>query len=246
MIICPKCGKELSEDEKKCGNCGEVLVSEEKDLCSECGKEGEEVPTENKTEDIPQKVEVAGVRLTKKTKKLILIAVAVIIATASLISYKNKKDSEDYVGKLTATTNAMLLGAGTAENCGNLIIDVWSNTIYKERDSETDKYTRRNGYWVTDFNEALYYLLSDDDFKVNVEIIEANQERVEELMKGLANPPKEYKDAYDTMLDMYKSYKSFTNNATTPSGNLRTFSSNFNNNDSELVNYFSTMELYTK
>lgn len=46
----------------------------------------------------------------------------------------------------------MLDSVVKAENVDNLIKSVWYNMIYKERDSETDKYTMENGKFVEDFN----------------------------------------------------------------------------------------------
>ena len=41
----------------------------------------------------------------------------------------------------------MYFGASDAENCGKLIRDVWYNSIYKESDERTDKYTKYRGYF---------------------------------------------------------------------------------------------------
>lgn len=44
----------------------------------------------------------------------------------------------------------MIDGAAKAENAGNLIKSVWYNAIFEERNSETDKYTVKNGKFVDD------------------------------------------------------------------------------------------------
>lgn len=257
MIVCPKCGKEVSDKAKKCINCGEILIPEKKVICAECGTEIEEgitecpncgCPVETKDEETSQKVEVTGVKLNKKIKKLILIVAAVVIlaggAVFGAVNYQKQKISDIYSENLITATGAMLEGASVAEDCGNLIKSVWSNAIYEERDSETDEYTRPKGFWVEDFNEALYNLFSDSDFSAKIDTIKDNQDKVDGLMKKLKNPPEEYKDAYNAISDMYRSYTSFTNSVISPSGSLTTFSSNFSNNDSELVNYYNTMRLY--
>ena len=63
----------------------------------------------------------------------------------------------------------MIMGAIKAEDSGNLIHDVWYNTIYKESDSKTDKYTKTNHSFNEDFNTSLTALMSDDDFKKDIE-----------------------------------------------------------------------------
>ena len=74
--------------------------------------------------------------------------------------------------------------------------------------------------------------------------IEDNQDTVNALMKKLKNPPDEYKDAYDAVSDLYDAYISFTNCATDPSGSLQTYSSTFNDADTNTLNAYKTMELY--
>lgn len=81
MIVCPHCGEQVSEKAKKCVHCGEILILEEKKHCTECGVELEEGMTEcpncgcpvddtigQETDEKPQKVEVTGVKVTKKIK----------------------------------------------------------------------------------------------------------------------------------------------------------------------------------
>lgn len=92
MTTCPNCGEQISDKAKKCVHCGAILVPEEKKYCPDCGAELEEgmdtcpkcgCPIENiiETEKTPQQVEVTGVKITKKSKKIIVIAtIAVIVA----------------------------------------------------------------------------------------------------------------------------------------------------------------------
>ena len=74
--------------------------------------------------------------------------------------------------------------------------------------------------------------------------IEDNQDTVNALMKKLKNPPDEYKDAYDAVSDLYDAYISLTNCATDPSGSLQTYSSTFNDADTNTLNAYKAMELY--
>lgn len=124
----------------------------------------------------------------------------------------------------------------------NLPKKVWYNAIYKERDDATDKYTRPKGYFASNFNDALGNLFSDTSFRISS--IEDNQKTVSSLMKELKNPPEEYKDAYEAITELYDAYISLTNLATDPSGSLQTFSTNFNNTDSETLNCYNAMKLY--
>lgn len=270
MITCPNCGEQISDKAKTCVHCGTVLIPEEKKYCADCGAELEEgaticpncgCPVEDKSaeEAAPQQVEVTGVRMTKKSKKIIAIVaiIAVIVAIVSVVGvqvYKKQaaekaaaeaqQASEEYASNLNLAVISMLSGASDAETCGNLIKSVWYNAIYEERDDSTDEYTRPNGYFVSDFNDALSNLFSDSSFASDISDIESNQDTVQDLMKNLKNPPEEYEDAYEAVNDMYDAYIAFTNLVTSPSGSLQTYSSNFNDADSEMLNTYNSAKVY--
>lgn len=137
----------------------------------------------------------------------------------------------------------MLSGASDAETCGNLIKKVWYNAIYEESDSKTDKYTKPNGYFVSDFNDALQNLFSDSSFSSQIADINSNKDTVNSLMKKLKNPPEEYKDAYEVLSKLYDAYISLTNLATDPTGSLQTFSRNFNDADNETLNCYNALSM---
>ena len=268
MITCPNCGEQVSDKAKKCVHCKTILIQEEKKRCAECGAELEEGATECPncgcpveeinaldTQEKPQKVEVTGVKVTKRVKVIIGIVVALLLIGGATIfgvnQYQKKKAAEEYAQRveeyadnLELATYSMLSGASDAETCGNLIKQVWYNAIYEEKDDETDKYTRPNGYFVSDFNDALGNLFIDTSFQNKISSIEENQKTVSSLMKELKNPPEEYKDAYESISELYDAYISLTNLATDPSGSLQTFSTNFNDADTETLNCYNAMKLY--
>lgn len=265
MVECPRCGAMVSDKAKKCVHCGEVLIPEEKKYCMECGEELIEgmsecpncgCPVEEQLNaqlnEKPQKVEVTGVKVTRKIKIIIGIAIAVLILGGVTIfgvtQYQKKKAAKEYAesvktysDNLELATVTMLKGAGDAEDCGNLIKKVWYNAIYKEKDDETDKYTRPDGYFVSDFNDALGNLFVDSSFSSKIDSIDKNQDTVNSLMKKLKNPPKEYKDAYDALSDFYDAYLALTGCATDPSGSLQTYSSTFNDADTDTLNSYKAI-----
>ena len=93
MITCPNCGEQVSDKAKKCVHCKTILIQEEKKRCAECGAELEEGTTECPncgcpveeinaldTQEKPQKVEVTGVKVSKRVKVIIGILVALLLA----------------------------------------------------------------------------------------------------------------------------------------------------------------------
>lgn len=270
MTTCPNCGEQISDKAKKCVHCGAILVPEEKKCCPDCGAELEEgmdtcpkcgCPIENtiETEKTPQQVEVTGVKITKKSKKIIVIAtIAVIVAAiitdigvqthkknvAAKAAAEAQKQSDEYGTNLNMAAYSMLSGASDAETCGNLIKQVWYNAIYEKSDSKTDKYTKPKGYYVSDFNDALQNLFSDSSFSSQIADINDNKDTVNSLMKKLKNPPEEYKDAYESLSKLYDAYISLTNLATDPTGSLQTYSQNFNDADNETLNCYNALKMY--
>lgn len=268
MIACPHCGEQVSEKAKKCVHCGAILIPEEKKYCAECGAELEDGMTEcpncgcpvddtlgQEIDEKPQKVEVTGVKVTKKIKNIIGIVVALLIVGGATVfgvtQYQKKKAAEEYAQmveeyseNLKLATATILIGASDAESSANLIKQVWHNAIYEKRNDKTDKYTQPKGYFVSDFNDALGNLYADSSFSSKISSIEDNQDTVNGLMKNLKNPPDEYKDAYDAVSALYNAYIALTNCATDPSGSLQTYSSTFNDADTNTLNAYNAMKLY--
>lgn len=223
MMECPNCGEQVSDKAKKCVHCGTILIAEEKRYCQECGAELEEGAdvcpkcgcpaenVENNETQVPQQVEVTGVKIARKSKKIMAIVTVVLLIVALIavaaVQGQKKKRVEEY-------------------------------------DDSTNKYTRPDGYFVSDFNEALQNLYADPSFIGQVSSIEDNQDSVNSMMKKLKNPPDEYKDAYEAVTELYDAYLTLTNLATDPSGSLQTFSSNFSDADSEVVKRLDAVKMY--
>jgi len=258
LIQCIACGKEISEKAKKCPHCG-VDISTDKEiditelLCSECGttfsKELEACPNCGcpvLESELPQKVEITGVDMSnikRKSKKPLVVISIIVVLIAAIAFISGQAAIEDYGERLSGTSSKMLSGAILAEDAGTLIYNVWHDSIYEEYDSKTYKFTRPKGYYV-DFNTALSNLFLDTTFSANIYLIEQNQKDVKQLMKSLSNPPKKYQEAYATIKELYDAYLDLTNLAVDPSGSLSTFTSNFNEADSNFAKCYDTMKLY--
>lgn len=272
LIQCKNCGKDVSDRAKVCPHCGTQLIEDEVTqpqpiICEECGAEipqgadscpncGCPVPVDREENtEAPQKVELTSVKIPKldqRKKKIVvgsIIGIIVLIAAISLIISQMRQAtaaqlSADYSENISTVSAAILSSAIQTEEAGNLIHDVWYNCIFEENDPETNEYTRPNGYYLDDFNDALANLFSDETFSQQLSSIKNDQETVTDLMRKMSDPPEEFEDAYEALRELFDAYTEFTNLVINPSGNLQTFTSNFNDADSALLNCYNAMSLY--
>lgn len=159
---------------------------------------------------------------------------------------KAKQKADDYQTLYNMLVSYMLDDAAQAENMGNLIISVWHNAIWNKADSETDKFTKENGKFVSDFNDALRNLFRDKEFSKKVSTLSANQQLVKDRMKNMLNPPEGYENAFKALESMYNSYITFTNIVLRCDGSLESFSNDFGEADAKLIELYHGAELYVK
>ena len=126
----------------------------------------------------------------------------------------------------------------------NLIIKVWHNAIFNTADEETDKFTKKNGVFVTDFNDALNSLFSDEEFSKNLLSLSDNQKQIKDDMKKMLNPPEGYENAFKALENLYNSYITFSNIVLNCNGSLESFSNEFGAADEDLIQKYHAAELY--
>ncbi|MBQ8325555.1 MAG: zinc ribbon domain-containing protein [Lachnospiraceae bacterium] len=269
MINCPECGQDISDKAAMCVHCGMVFGEAWKNKvelrCEECGASLVETdnmcpkcgcPVENKTVEesiMPQKIEVTSKKMAKKTKIVILVVIiTLVLGVAGGVGYKvysdNKAEQEyqeaynAYIDNLTSAKFLMVKGGSDAEALCNLTLRVWGNAIFQNRDEETDKYTRPDGSFVSDFNEAVANLYIDSDTQDIISNISSNQMSVKRLIKQLQNPPKGLEKCYDTVSDLYEAYKTLTDLAISPSGNYSGFSANKSDVVSDFMSAYEKLD----
>lgn len=238
LIICPECKREISDQAAACPHCGCPITKPAPD-------------TETTVQQSPQ------IEQSKPKKKGIMIAaVALVVLVAVVfagvqISKKRAEEARlealaqarsEYIQTLKDTHTAMLKGAAEAENACNLMNSVWYNAIYEKTDSETDPYTKVNGKFVDDFNDALSNLFSSEVYKGYVTSITTTKSSVEANMKNLQSPPEGLETAYDTLCDLYASFSTFTGLALSPSGSLKTFSDSFSTVDNDFMALYNKLD----
>ncbi len=233
LIICPECGKEISDKVKACPHCGYPL-QEEVDLTA------------------PQPVEITSVKLTsspeqkRKIRNAVIIAVVVailgVVCILGAVSAVKRNSRAEYIENLWLARSTMLDGAVDAENLCNLTKSVWFNTIYEESSSDTDEYTKTNGRFNDDFNDSLAALYSASSTLEVIQKIEVNQSEVADIIRSLQNPPEDLTSCYSTIDAMYEVYRSFTNLAISPSGSLTSYAEEFRTYDNDFINYYDKLD----
>lgn len=261
---CPGCGyvleneKVVEEEPKKvvCEECGTELTPD-MEVCPNCGCPVEKREAEKETANV-QAVEVTKINLQvdekgkEKAKKIGIIAIIAAVALiAAFFGYRTyqkqqeEKAKQQYYSDIEVASIMMINGASKAETAGGLIHDVWYDTIYENDRESTRKYTKSSSYrFNDDFNTSLMLLFADETFSKTLDEIRENQDSVRQQMKDLKNPPEEYEDAYDDLKTLYDWYTKITELAVNPSGNLNTYTTNFNDADSGFMNAYQTMQMH--
>lgn len=148
-----------------------------------------------------------------------------------------------YIVNVEIVRDSMLEGAIKAEDLLNLTSKVWRNTIYEERDTETDRYTLQSASdFNEDFNVSLGRMFSDSNTKYVIDQIETNQADVAAMIKELQAPPEGLEKAHDMLLDLFSAYTSLTSYSVNPSGNLNSFTENKNKKIDEFSDLIQKLE----
>lgn len=242
LVKCVSCGNDISDKAKACPICGHENAP--KTVCEECGAE-----ISAKATACPR----CGCPVKKKKnsagKYAIIITVAALLVLAALIAvgvFSARAEYENnYSKKLSIIADDMLSGAADAESIGNLTLNVWYNSIWKKRDSETDKYTiDGTGTFHDDFNDALNALFSDEDVISKEQALAENQTSVLNQMKALKNAPDSMKEAYDALEKCYDAYFRLTDLALHTSGSYNDFSEKFSDADDDFIECYRKLKFY--
>ena len=159
---------------------------------------------------------------------------------------KAQQQAEAYQTSYNNLVLTMLNSAATTESVGNLIISVWHNAIWNVDDEETDKFTKKDGSFVSDFNDALHNLFYDEDFSKTTYALSLEQSKVKSEMKGMLNPPDGFDNAFRALENLYNSYIKFTDIVLNCSGSLESFSNDFSAADTDILQQYNAAELYVK
>jgi|GEM_PF-2481364 len=257
LINCPECNKEISDKVKACIHCGypleqEVEPEKLKQLKQETKTDSEvETQEERQTESFLTKCK----KILKDKKKMpfVIVGMLIFFLIIGLIIFNavgEKNVYNEYHSNFYSASKMMLLGGADSEEVTRMTYNVWRNTIYKERDKETDPYALEKTSSVmatfnSDFNTSIRSYFNDTETIKKVTGIKSNQIVVKMIIEKLQNPPEDYTRAYDTIINLYKVYNTLTDMAINPSGNLQGFSSARNETITEFKNLWEQLQTQT-
>ena len=237
MIKCPECNNDISDTAKKCIHCGYRFTNSE----------------EHK----------------KLVKTIIISVVSLIVIIAAIVTIvlivnkrnedrkkreleeaerqrirEEKRKEKEYREQYRDIVYDILDGAADTESCGNMISNVWYNTIWEKDDAETDMYTKNNGVFYDDFNDALRAYFDSDAYNDYATTIRQYKTDAGSAIIKMSDYPSKYADSYNALKDLYDEFVSFSSFCLSPSGSYTTYSANFAAGDSSLMSRYNKAKLY--
>ena len=189
----------------------------------------EQSPILNSTLEPPKK---------SKKKQIVIFFLSLLLIAAlgwggyHLYQQKKQKEAEEYGKKLNFLVMNMLNTGADAEKMINGYIDVWHKAIFNAS-------VMVNGKWYSNFNGAVSALKSQFEQEGKIEELQKSLDKTENDLKKLKNPPEEYKELYELVVDMYKIHKEFIEYAITPSGSLQSYSNDAKDLSQQFINFYN-------
>ena len=261
LIRCPGCGQNVSDSAKKCVHCGYNLNREYKEeqrhLCIECGNELKEgqlfcpkcgCPAGGRKETPGEEYDAYNYgnsnQEVKKTRSLIpaivVLAAVAVLAFTMYTAYRESVYLEAADG-IFETHNSTV---DTFNESKTLLLSVWSNAITGEYDEKTDKFVYADGYLSDDFNDALKRLYEDEEFLEKLKALNDANIRVKILKKDLKNPPSEYEEYNELLLQYVNNDIKLNSIIINPNGSLKHISEKLNNLLEEQADLSIEMDTY--
>ena len=167
----------------------------------------------------------------------------------------HQKEMSETLGLIeTSTTSSALLAATYQEYWGTIIDRTISfSTLSKGLNIEESilsdmtpalkkGYTRDGmGLEQGEFDIAISMVRLAKEEDTN--LVLANQESITKAMSDLKNPPENFKDNYDSLLEVYEVYDTFVSLSTSPSGSYIEYSKSINSTYESLSSKINTTKL---
>ena len=146
---------------------------------------------------------------------------------------------------LTANTfcSSIHIGSDKVYSLCRITKKVWYNAIYQVDDPETDPYTKVDGVFVEDFNDALHALYTDKAVSKDFETAISYRQEAEELYKQLMSPPEELRDLSEKIKETYLVYRKYMALALETEGTLKSFTEDFSQHQKDFNRLYEELEI---
>lgn len=247
IIKCPNCGMEVSDQAEQCIHCGYNLKKENLVVCKDCGKTYSEQFNICPNCGCPRTVVSTVVEKPKRSfMKYIIGAILIVLAGLLFMGVQSVKKEEDYRNTVNATLDEINESVDDLNSSYNLMINVWRNGIWGDRDSTTDPYVYPKGVKVKDFDEALENLYKDKKFMTKVEHLDKTQQELRTLKLSLEDVPKEYEDMNDVLVKIIDIYVDSCMLEINPAGSLLDITNRQDELTTEYNSLMAEMDAYMK
>lgn len=229
-MICQKCNWDNVEGSSFCNNCGYDLK--------------QTMDSDLNQNDIPELSQDEKKRTGKSNKKKIFLLLAMFlllaIAISSVIGYKihneNIKKQEEakalnalkqYQTEFISNTIILLEETYLTEKMCSEVSETWRSAI------DSDK----------DFNDEIISLYKSWKYVGDLQKRDDAKNKLENGMKEIQNPPKEYVEAHKLLVDIYTTYTQIYSQATNPKGSLTTYLQDVNQNISDFDKLYEKLKV---
>ena len=169
-----------------------------------------------------------------KNKKMIIIITAVLIIIICIFAIlvinndKNKRLEQEYKDLIISTSSDLYQSEKLAKFHSAYISSIWYNSIFKKRDSYTDKYAfpeDKYGYGINmwaDFSDAINNYISDNCTQLEL-LSQKDLEFRENLNKLQSKNNKNYQNHIIILNEMYSNFSSLISLVNSPTGTYKEY-----------------------
>lgn len=225
LIVCPECNKQISDQAEACPHCGYplskgIVTRYTKPDPAELKKKRDKIITVVCVFVIILGLAVMATCLLilKRNNDAAKAAHQESVRQESIRQESIEQSKAEEAARIEAYNQYVLMantfmseissGEDETYSLCRLEKKVWYNAIWKISDSETDKYTKSNGVFVEDFNDALAAF--DEDHSFEIGYLLANRAQVETLHKKLMSAPSDLEKLSGKIDDLYVTYRKYT------------------------------------